>query len=134
MQPDRCMYLHLQDMSDDIGLDLVLSTEEDDFSAWWPAKYAMLEDKVKDDPAQQWYYDQDDGTLHNKANPDYFLENDLGWVMVAKQKGGKKKSKKLAKKEKDDDEPEEESNIQLRDDDDDDEDDKKKKTKSRVNR
>lgn len=106
-------------MSDDIGLDLVLSTEEDDFSAWWPAKYAMLEDKVIDDPSQQWYYDGVEGTLHNKANPNYFLENDLGWVMVAKQKGGQKKSKKAAKK------PEDETDIQLGDDDDNDEDDKK---------
>jgi len=38
-------------LSDGTGLDLVLSTEEDDFSAWWPAKYAMLENMVRDDPA-----------------------------------------------------------------------------------
>jgi len=42
MQPDRCMYLHLEE-GDHTGYDLVLSTEEDEFSEFWPAKYAMLE-------------------------------------------------------------------------------------------
>jgi len=51
MQPNACMYLHLEE-GDHTGYDLVLSTEEDDFSEHWPAKYAMLEQKVLDDTAQ----------------------------------------------------------------------------------
>ena len=50
MQPDRCMYLHLEE-ADATAYDLVLSTEAEDFSDWWPAKYVMLEQKVVDDPA-----------------------------------------------------------------------------------
>lgn len=92
MQPNSCMYLHLEE-GDHTGYDLVLSTEEEDFSEFWPAKYAMLEQKVLDDPAQQWYWNEKDGTLHNAANKDYFLQNDLGWVMVAKDTGSKKPSK-----------------------------------------
>ena len=51
MQPNACMYLHLEE-GDHTGYDLVLSTEEEDFSDYWPGKYAMLEQKVLDDPAQ----------------------------------------------------------------------------------
>lgn len=50
MQPERCMYLHLVE-AEDTAYDLVLSTEEEDFSDWWPAKYVMLEQKVVDDSA-----------------------------------------------------------------------------------
>ena len=81
------MYLHLEE-GEHTAYDLVLSTEAEDFSDWWPAKYVMLEQKVVDDEAQQWYYNEKDGTLHNAANPKYFLENDLGWVMVAKANAG----------------------------------------------
>jgi len=51
MQPGKCMYLHLIE-SEDTAIDLVLSTEDDAYSKWWPAKYALLEHKVVDDPAQ----------------------------------------------------------------------------------
>jgi hypothetical protein len=36
------MYLHLEE-GDHTGYDLVLSTEEENFSDHWPAKYVMLE-------------------------------------------------------------------------------------------
>lgn len=92
MQPNTCMYLHLEE-GDHTGYDLVLSTEEEEFSEFWPAKYAMLEQKVVDDPAQQWYWNEKDGSLHNAANKDMYLQNDLGWVMVARDTSGKKKKK-----------------------------------------
>ena len=72
-----------------------------------------------DDPAQQWYWNEKDGTLHNAANKDYFLQNDLGWVMVAKDKPAKKKSE-----DEDDDESKKASSE---DGDDEDEAPKKKK-------
>jgi hypothetical protein len=75
MQPGRCMYLH-QVESDDTYLNLVLSTQDDQYSKVWPAKYAMLETKVVDESAQQWFFDDKDGSIYNAANPSYSLEND----------------------------------------------------------
>jgi hypothetical protein len=37
MQPNTCFYLHLTE-SDSTGLDLVLSTQDEDYASWWPAK------------------------------------------------------------------------------------------------
>lgn len=82
MQPDECMYLHLVE-SENTGLDLVLSTQDQDWESWWPAKWAILEQWVKDDKAQQWYFDEAKGTLHNAANPSYTLDESQGWLMVA---------------------------------------------------
>ena len=42
MRSNRCMYLHLEE-GDHTGYDLVLSTEENEYSEYWPAKNAMLE-------------------------------------------------------------------------------------------
>ena len=83
MQPDTCMYLHLVE-SDSTAYDLVLSAQDEDWDEYWPAKYAMIEHKVKDDPHQQWYYSREDATLHNAADPSYTLDQDYGWLMVAK--------------------------------------------------
>lgn len=81
MQPDQCFYLHLVE-SDNTAFDLVLSHEEEQYAPFWPAKYAMIEQKVKDDPAQQWIYDEKAGTIKNIAEGT-FLDFDYGWAMAA---------------------------------------------------
>lgn len=43
----------------------------------------MVEQKVVDDPAQQWFFNEKDGSIHNAANPDYFLDEHQGWLYVA---------------------------------------------------
>jgi hypothetical protein len=55
--------------SDSTGLNLVLSTQDDDANKNWPGKWAIIEEKVKDDLTQQWYYSDKDGSLHNGAFP-----------------------------------------------------------------
>ena len=53
MQPEKCMYLHLFE-SESTGLDLVLSSQDNDYEKngkTWPGKFAMIEEKVVDDPA-----------------------------------------------------------------------------------
>lgn len=82
MQPDSCFYLHLIE-SDSTGLDLVLSTQPDNISDEMPGKWAMLEEFVKDDDAQSWFYNAQEGSLYNKANPDYRLDTQNGWLYVA---------------------------------------------------
>lgn len=85
MQPNTFFYLHLE-ASDDTAFDLVLSTESDNYSSSWPAKYGIVEQKVVDEPSQMWYYNEKTGGIHNAADPDYFLDNDYGWAMVANLK------------------------------------------------
>ena len=85
MQPEKCMYLHLFE-SDNTGYDLVLSSQDADYESdgkTWPGKFAMLEDKVVDDEAQQWYWNEGDGSLRNGANPDYRLDVVTGWLYLA---------------------------------------------------
>lgn len=82
MQPDQCFYLHLVE-SDNTAYDLVLSHEAEQYASFWPAKYSMIEHKVKDDPAQQWIYDEKEGTIKNIAEGSY-LDFDYGWAMAAK--------------------------------------------------
>ena len=74
MQPDSCFYLHLVE-SDSTGIDLVLSTQADNISEEFPGKWAMLEQFVRDDDAQSWFYNAQDGSISNRANPDYKLDN-----------------------------------------------------------
>jgi hypothetical protein len=92
MQPDTCFYLHLVP-SEHTAFNLVLSHEAEEYSEFWPAKYAMIEHKVVDDPAQQWIYDEKTGTIKNIADGT-FLDFDYGWAMAAKipAKGDKKVS------------------------------------------
>lgn len=82
MQPDSCMYLHLIE-SDNTALDLVLSSQANDVSKDFPGKWAMLEDKVIDDENQQWFYNAVEGSLTNKANPDYRLDDWDGYLYLA---------------------------------------------------
>jgi len=82
MQPNQCMYLHLL-ASEHTSLDLVLSTESDIYADFWPAKYAIVEHKVVDEASQMWYYDEKTGSIHNQADPTFFLDNDFGWAMTA---------------------------------------------------
>lgn len=82
MQPDSCFYLHLVE-SDSTGLDLVLSTQNDQISETFPGKWAMLEEFVRDDDAQSWFYNAQDSTISNRANPDYKLDSKNGWLYVA---------------------------------------------------
>lgn len=82
MQPDTCMYLQLIE-SENTGMDLVLSSQAQDASEQWPGKWAMFEEKVVDDEAQQWFYNAEKGTLHNAANPDYTLDIHEGWLYLA---------------------------------------------------
>ena len=82
MQPDTCFYLHLVE-SENTSLDLVLSTQDEDYADWWPGKWGIVEQKVVDDPAQQWYFNEKDGSLHNAANPNYTLDEHQGWLYVA---------------------------------------------------
>lgn len=56
LQPDSCFYLHLIE-SDSTGLDLVLSTQADNISEEMPGKWTMLEEFVRDDDAQSWFFD-----------------------------------------------------------------------------
>ena len=99
MQPNTCMYLQLKS-SQNSPLDLVLSTQAQDASDDFPGKWAMFEEKVVDDEAQQWFYDDVSGTIHNAANPDYSLDIHEGWLYVAnlksenKPKGFPKKARK----------------------------------------
>lgn len=81
MQPDICFYLHLVE-SEHTAFDLVLSHEAEQYSDFWPAKYSMIEHKVVDDPAQQWIYNEKDGTIKNIADGSY-LDFDYGWAMAA---------------------------------------------------
>lgn len=64
MQPDECIILHLVE-SDNTGFDLVLSTQADDQSTEWPAKWGLIENYVKDDEGQQWIYNEEDGSIYN---------------------------------------------------------------------
>jgi hypothetical protein len=89
MQPDSCFYLHLIE-GDSTGLDLVLSTQADNINANYPGKWAMLEEFVRDDDAQSWFYNAQDGTIHNRANPDYMLDSQNGWLYVADMTCAKK--------------------------------------------
>jgi hypothetical protein len=82
MQPDTCFYLHFVP-SEHTAFNLVLSHEADEYAKFWPAKYAMIEHKVIDDPAQQWTYDEKTGTIKNIADGSY-LDFDYGWAMAAK--------------------------------------------------
>jgi len=82
MQPDTCFYLHLVP-SEHTAFTLVLSHEAEEYSEFWPAKYAMTEHKVVDDPAQQWIYDEKTGSIKNIADGS-FLDFDYGWAMAAK--------------------------------------------------
>ena len=82
MQPNQCFYLHLKS-TEHTAYDFVLSTEQDDYSKSWPAKYAIIEHRVIDEASQQWFYDESDGSIRNAADPTYFLDHDMGWAMVA---------------------------------------------------
>ena len=82
MQPDSCMYLHLME-SDNTGYDLVLSSQANDVSKDFPGKWTMLEQKVVDDENQQWFYNAVEGSLTNKANPDYRLDDWDGYLYLA---------------------------------------------------
>lgn len=77
LQPGRCFYLHL-DEAEDTHNDLVLSADAEDYSPTWPSRYTFLEHQVYDDLAQQWFFNEKDGSIHNNATPDYFLQNDKG--------------------------------------------------------
>jgi hypothetical protein len=82
MQPDSCFYLHLIE-SDSTGIDLVLSTQPDNVSATFPGKWGMLEEFVRDDDAQSWFYNAQDSSISNRANPSYKLDTQNGWLYVA---------------------------------------------------
>jgi len=43
----------------------------------------MIEEKVLEDPSQQWYWNEKDGSLRNAANPDYRLDMITGWLYLA---------------------------------------------------
>lgn len=43
----------------------------------------MVEQKVVDDEAQQWMYNEKDGSIKNIASGN-FLDFDYGWAMAAK--------------------------------------------------
>jgi len=65
MQPNKCMYLHLEE-ADHTAYELVLSCQDGaDWGSWWPAKYCMLEHKVEDDESQQWFWNDKTGGFHN---------------------------------------------------------------------
>jgi hypothetical protein len=63
--------------------DLVLSTDAEDFGPHWPGRYLFLEHQVYDDLAQQWFYNEMSGSIHNNREKNYFLQNDHGELMVA---------------------------------------------------
>ena len=76
------MYLHLEE-SVNTALDLVLSTQEDNGSKEWPAKWGMFEEKVVDDESQQWFYNETAQTLTNAASPNHTLDVYEGWLYLA---------------------------------------------------
>ena len=90
MQPETCFNLHLVE-SDSTGMDLVLSTQDEDWSSWWPGKWGILEQFVKGDESQEWYYSEEDGSIRNGANPDYRLDEHQGWLYIANMKADKAK-------------------------------------------
>lgn len=59
-----------------------MSADAGDRSAKWPARYTFLEHQVYDDLAQQWFWNEKTGAIHNNATPDYFLQNDKGELQV----------------------------------------------------
>jgi len=59
-----------------------LSADAGDRSAKWPARYNFLEHQVYDDLAQQWFWNEKTGAIHNNATPNYFLQNDNGELQV----------------------------------------------------
>jgi len=59
-----------------------LSADSEDFKDSWPARYTFLEHQVYDDLAQQWFYNEKDGSIHNNATPSYSLQNDKGELQV----------------------------------------------------
>ena len=58
----------------------------------------MVEQKVVDDESQQWYYNEKTGGIHNGEDPDYFLDFDFGWAMIADLRKNKKTSEHFPKK------------------------------------
>jgi len=97
MQPDTCFYLH-NVASDHTSLDLVLSTNADKYADHWPAKYAMVEQKVVDDESMQWYYNEKTGGIHNGADKSFYLDFDYGWAMIADLTKNPKVSEHFPKK------------------------------------
>lgn len=81
LQPNQCFYLHLV-ATEHTAFDLVLSHEAEQYADFWPAKYAMIEHRVVDDPAQQWIFDETNGSIKNIASGAY-LDQDYGWAMAA---------------------------------------------------
>jgi len=79
------MYLHLEEAAH-TNYNLVLSCQDDDWGSWWPAKYCMLEHRVDDDKSQQWFWNEQTGAMHNAAYPQYTLDADKGWLMIADTK------------------------------------------------
>lgn len=61
----------------------MLSTDAEDWAADWPARYLFLEHQVRNDKAQQWFWNESTGTIHNAESPNYFLQNNKGELMVA---------------------------------------------------
>jgi len=82
MQPGRCMYLHVEE-AENLGEDLVLSAETDNYADWWPAKYLYVEPRVLDDKSQQWYMSPQGYIYNAEAGPNYTLSNDWGLAMIA---------------------------------------------------
>ena len=43
----------------------------------------MLEEFVRDDDAQSWFFDAQTGSISNRENPTYKLDTQNGWLYVA---------------------------------------------------
>jgi len=83
MQPGRCFYLHSH-LGQDTPVVWVLTSRDEAGT-----QTAAVEHKVLDDPAQHWYWNIKDGTLHNEAFPDLVLDaaDGLNRVVLSKPNG-----------------------------------------------
>jgi len=70
-----------------------LSADAGDRSDKWPARYNFLEHQVYDDLAQQWFFNEKTGAIHNNETPDYFLQNDKGELQVGQISNAKASGK-----------------------------------------
>ena len=85
------MYLHWVD-SENSNNDYVLSADDQDLSSTWPVRYLFVENKVKNDPSQQWFITKDGNLYNRNSGSDYNVGNDKGAAVLSR--GPKKQGQK----------------------------------------
>ena len=85
LKGDRCFYLHSK--MEKSSMDLVLTCQDDewvkdDHFVHYPGIHCYLEEFVRDEAGQQWYYDENTGYIHD-GKYGFYLTNDHGILMLA---------------------------------------------------